>query len=303
MRSPAPAESMIEVAKVSNDEILDHMHRLHLVLADEVKRVCEKHGIKYFMIAGTLLGAVRHQGFIPWDDDMDFGMLRPDFERFLQVCEAEIDPKKFYLQTDRNDKYYTFNFAKLRLNGTKVYEAFSSEVNIHQGIYIDIFPMDAVPDHPIKTAVQYRSFWLVRTLLWIKCGYGEQAHKTRLLYKAARQLTKPLSIDFLKKLKHRIITCCMGEKTRRIVTSDGTYGLKQETLDAKWTENIRDYPFEDRVYPGIADYDEYLSYLYGDYRKLPPKEQQNHHLRLEVDFGVYGESPCEMQPEQSENRR
>ena len=109
---------------MDNNETLQKMHRLHLVLADEVKRICEKHSIEYFMLAGTLLGAIRHKGFIPWDDDMDFGMTRNNFEKFLLVAEKELDAKKFYLQTDRKDRFYTFNFAKLRLNGTKVIEEF-----------------------------------------------------------------------------------------------------------------------------------------------------------------------------------
>lgn len=75
----------------------------------------------------------------------------------------------------------------------------------------------------------------------------------------------------------KTITCCVSEKTSRGVTSDGTYGLKKETLKSVWVTNLAQYTFEDREYPGIADFDEYLSYLYGDYMKLPPKEKQNHH--------------------------
>lgn len=272
---------------MDNTEILNHMHKLHLVLADELKRICEKNDIKYFMLAGTLLGAVRHRGFIPWDDDMDFGMLRPDFERFLDVCSTELNAEKFYLQTDRNDEFYTFIFAKLRLKGTKVLEQFSSGVNTNQGIYIDVLPLDSVSDSRWKSMYQYKSFWFFRNLLWVKCGYGEATRKKQLSYKLAKILSTPFSITFLKKMKMKTITCCMSEKTSRVVTSDGTYGLKKETLKSKWVTNLAQYTFEDREYPGIADYDEYLSYLYGDYMKLPPKEKQNHHDRIEVDFGKY----------------
>lgn len=272
---------------MGNDEILNHMHQLHLLLADELKRICEKHGIRYFMIAGTLLGAVRHKGFIPWDDDMDFGMLRPDFEKFLQVSKKELDMDRFYLQTDRNDLYYTFNFAKLRLNGTKVFEEFSSKVSTNQGIYIDIFPIDAVDDRALKAAIQYKSFWIFRNLLWVKCGYGEEERKRKLNYKIAKLCAAPFSIEFLKKMKHKTITSCKSGETRKVVTSDGTYGLGKETLDAKWVNELSDYIFEDRTYPGIADYDGYLSYFYKDYMKLPPKDKRNHHGRLEVDFGKY----------------
>lgn len=275
------------VAEVNNDEVLERMHRLHLILADEVKRICEKNDIKYFMIAGTLLGAVRHKGFIPWDDDMDFGMLRPDFERFLKVCDEELNSKTFFLQTDRNDKYYTFNFAKLRLNGTRVIEDFSCNISVNQGIYIDIFPIDAVSDNRIEKAIQYKSFWLYRNLLWIKCGYGSDSRKKELSYRIANTVSKLFSIEFLKRKKMKCITKYMDKKTQYVVTSDGNYGLKKETLKADWVLHTKDYSFEDRVYPGIEDYDQYLSYFYGDYMKLPPKEKRNHHGRLKVDFGKY----------------
>lgn len=272
---------------MENDETLRKMHRLHLILADELKRICEKHKIRYFMIAGTLLGAVRHKGFIPWDDDMDFGMIRPDFERFLKVCENELDDKKFYLQTDKSEKYYAFNFAKLRLKGTKVMEKFSASVPVCSGIYIDIFPIDAVFDHKMKAEVQYASFWIVRNLLWVKCGYGSQERKKEFTYRIARFAAALLPVDFLKKMKHKAITMCCGKYSKRVVTSDGNYGLKKETLESKWVTKIEFYDFEDRRYPGISDYDAYLTYFYGDYMKLPPANSRNHHDRLEVDFGIY----------------
>ncbi|MGN0334344.1 MAG: phosphorylcholine transferase LicD [Lachnospiraceae bacterium] len=272
---------------MNNDDILVKMHSLHLVLAEELKRICEKHHIRYFMIAGTLLGAVRHKGFIPWDDDMDFGMLREDYDRFVKICGEELDKEVFYLQTSDTDRYYTFNFVKLRLKGTRVLEEFSSKTNTDQGIYIDIFPIDHVSDNPLMAAVQYKSFWFFRNLLWVKCGYGEEERKKQLSYKVARFLSGFFTISFLKKMKYRTITCCMGRRTKKVVTSDGTYGLKKETLSAEWVENLATYEFEHCQYPGIADYDAYLSYFYGDYMKLPPESKRDHHKRLMVDFGDY----------------
>ena len=268
-------------------QILTHMHSLHLILADEGKRICEKHNIKYFMIAGTLLGAIRHKGFIPWDDDMDFGMLRADFEKFLKVCKTEIDENKFYLQTDEKDKYYTFNFAKLRLCGTQVLESFSSNVQTNQGIYIDIFPIDNVADNKLSASWQYKRFWFYRSLLWVKCGYGSADTKKKFSYKIARFVSKFFSIKYLKKRKLKIITKYKNRRTRRVVTSDGTYGLQKETLQREWLDTLKEFDFEDRKYPGIADYDTYLTYFYGDYMQLPPEDKRNHHGRLEVDFGEY----------------
>ena len=272
---------------MDNDEILIKMHKLHLLLADELKRICEKNDISYFMVGGTMLGAVRHKGFIPWDDDMDFGMTRDDFERFLVVAEKELDNKIFYLQTDRKEFNYPFTFAKLRLQGTKIIESFSEEVNVHNGIYIDIFPVDNVEDNKIKAFFQYKFFWFYRNLLWVKCGYGSKERKKTIGYQTAKLLSSFFSIEHLKHQKHKMITCCKNNESKSVVMSDSPYGLKIDTLLRKWIRSLTLYHFEGRVYPGIAAYDEYLKHYYKDYMQLPPLEKRNHHGRLDVDFGQY----------------
>ena len=274
---------------MDENQILQKMHALQLMLADELKRICEKHEITYFMIAGTLLGAVRHKGFIPWDDDMDFGMRRDDFEKFLSVAESELDNSIFYLQTDRVDKYYTFSFAKLRLRNTSVIESFSSLVKTDQGIYIDIFPIDNVSDNNIIAWIDYKIFWVFRNVLWIKCGYGSQERRRKISYKVVHAVSKLFSIDFLKNIKFTTITKHRGTDTRCVVTTDGAYGLKKETIKSDLVKQLCDYPFEDRIFPGIKDYGSYLTQYYGDYMKLPPLDKRNHHNRIKVDFGPYSE--------------
>lgn len=263
------------------------LHSLHLVLANEVRRICEKHNIKYFMIAGTLLGAIRHQGFIPWDDDMDIGMLRIDYEKFINACEKELDRNKFYLQNDKMDRNYTYNFAKLRLNGTEIIEEFSLDVETHQGIYIDIFPFDNVPDNRVKRFIQYKEFWFLKNLLWIKCGYGDKYIKKQLSFKIAKCLVKLFSIEFLKLKKYNVITRYENEKTTFVVAGEGAYGLKKETIQRNWIEILTEYNFETEKYFGISDYNGYLSYFYGDYMTLPPKDKRNHHQRIRINYGDY----------------
>ena len=272
---------------MTNEEILNKMHPLHLMLADEFMRICNSHNLKTFMIAGTLLGAIRHKGFIPWDDDMDFGMPRDDYEHFLMVAPTEINRDYFELKYDRNEKFYAGNYAKLMLKGTSLVEDSSKEVNIHQGIFIDIFPVDAISDNKVQAFIQLKSFWVYRNLLWVKCGYGDYKRKKQLSYRATKCLAAFFSINRLKSLKHNAISKYSGQKTEKVVVSDGTYGLSKETLKSKWVSEITSYPFEDRFYPGISDYDSYLTYFYGDYMELPPENRRNHHGRINVDFGPY----------------
>jgi lipopolysaccharide cholinephosphotransferase len=184
-----------------------------------------------------------------------------------------------------NDKYYAFNFAKLRLNGTYVEESFSSGVSANQGIYIDIFPLDYVYDSRIRKFFQFKIFWIARNLLWVKCGYGEKCRKKTFSYKIAKFLSLFFSIDLLKKIKYRVISSCKDGEF--VVTSDGTYGLKKETLKKSWISNLSKYKFENREYFGIESYDEYLTYMYKDYMQIPPVSKQNHHDRSKVDFGKY----------------
>ncbi len=149
---------------------LNKVHKVHLEIVSEVKRICKKNGIKYSMIAGTLLGAVRHHGFIPWDDDLDIGMLRRDYERFLQVARKELC-RQYFLQTWETDKNFVLPFAKIRKNGTKLVEKNSADVKMHQGIYIDIFPFDNLPRKAFEQKKQNWITWLLKRILLAKKCY------------------------------------------------------------------------------------------------------------------------------------
>lgn len=276
---------------MNSDYEINKIHELDLIISEELKRICEKHNIKYFMIAGTLLGAVRHKGFIPWDDDMDFGMLRSDFDNFISVCEYELDKKKFYLETMENSESYPYNFAKIRLKNTKIIEEFSKDsLTEEKGIFIDIFPIDFVSNRKLKRIFQYKLFWIARNLLLIKLNYASKHKKRKISYKLARLLLFFVPVDFLKFIKRISIEIANNEEVatiKKVVTSDGAYGLEKETLEKEWVDGIDYYPFEGTFYPGISKYDEYLSYFYGDYTKLPPKNKRNQHKRMNVDFGPY----------------
>lgn len=270
-------------------EELKKVHQLELLLASEVLRICKKYDLKVVMLAGTFLGAIRHNGFIPWDDDMDFGMPRKDFEKFKTLCKSELDTEKFFLQTDQTDKNYPFNFLKLRLNNTRVSEEFSLDANVHSGIYIDIFPIDDISPNAIIRFVQLKGFWFFRNLLWIKCGYGDIDRKQRLSFKFVKLISSIFSISFLKKMKHRCILMGQNSNADFVVVSDGSYGLKKETFPKEWLREVEIYPFDNMKIWGIRNYKAYLEHMYGDYMQIPPEDQRNHHKRIDVDFGPYAE--------------
>lgn len=128
-----------------DNETLRKLQLVELEIANEIKRVCVENNIKYFLESGTLLGAVRHGGFIPWDDDMDIGMMRDEYEKFLKIAPEKLS-SEFILQTWKNEKDYSLTFAKVRKLDTIFLEYEFKDSSMHNGIWVDIFPYDSVPE-------------------------------------------------------------------------------------------------------------------------------------------------------------
>lgn len=269
---------------------MDKIHSLELKIALEIRRICEKHNIAYFLIAGTLLGAVRHGGFIPWDDDMDIGMLRKDYERFLEVCVEELG-EEFLLQTWDTDPDYPFSFGKIRLKGTHIVEGFSENSDPEKnGLFVDIFPFDSVPDDPKQQKKQARFYFLCKRILWIKKGMGvnmkKGSLKQRIKYYGFSLICCLIPYNVVKKHYQRIQTKYNDLQTQKVVT-DGSYSYDKESLERKWVTNLDTVTFENEQFLSFREKYVYLTYFYGDYMKLPPKEKRNRHQMLNVDFGPY----------------
>lgn len=271
------------------NEQLDKIHSLELKIALEIKRICEKNNIRYFMTAGTLLGAVRHGGFIPWDDDMDIGMLREDYERFIKACETDLG-SEFFLQTWDTDPDYPFSFGKVRLNGTHFIEGFSEKGGMHNGIFVDIFPFDNVPDDFKEQKKQGRRYFICKRLLWMKKGMGtnmkESSLKQAVKYYTFWVFAHLFRYESIKNYFKMVQTKYNGQDTIKVVT-DGSYNYSKESLERKWVENLEPVKFETEEFLSYKDRIEYLTYFYGDYMKLPPEEKRNRHLLRNVDFGLY----------------
>ena len=141
---------MIQIDK----NTLRQIQKVQLEMLVEVDRICRLCGIKYNIIAGTLLGAVRHGGYIPWDDDADVALLRPEYEKFRQAVKYELDTSRFYFQDNRRTKGYRWGYGKLRRKNTLFLREYQEHMPYKQGIFIDIFPLDGVPDDYLLRSIK-----------------------------------------------------------------------------------------------------------------------------------------------------
>ena len=154
----------------------------------EFNRVCEKHNIKYILFSGTAIGAIRHKGFIPWDDDLDVAMLRTEYERFLEVAPKELN-SEYYLQAEFSE-HWPLYFSKLRKNNTTCLEKYHpKDKKIHQGIYIDIFPIDNASNNKFLRKVQFLSSKVVLAKAFYRRGYDTDSVVKKIFIAMCRFLS------------------------------------------------------------------------------------------------------------------
>ncbi|MEV8133477.1 LicD family protein [Pseudarthrobacter oxydans] len=267
---------------------LDTLHQKQLGILKEIQRICEANDIDYFAIAGTLLGAVRHDGFIPWDDDIDLGMMRSDYCKFVESAKQQLHPN-FFLQTCETDPGFGLPMAKIRLNDTKLIEGASVNVNCHQGIFVDIFPFDEKPDAPMRRWFHAMSSYVLKRALLARTGYAVGAQKNMILRLAFSALIAVLSLiptESLVQLFERQMKQFNGSDNTECVTVAGSYGYRRESFQRSWADDLVDFEFEGLKIRGFRDADTYLSKLYGDYLQLPAENErgQRHDIRA-IDFG------------------
>lgn len=270
-------------------ETLYIVQRYMLEIAKEIKRVCNENGIHYFLDSGSLLGAVRHLGFIPWDDDMDIGMLRDDYEKFLKIAPKKLN-EHFLLQTWENDIGYGLPFAKVQLKNTTYLENNAESVDCYHGIYVDIFPYDNFPDIPDKQ--QGEKLNLYKMLMKAKCKYKPwKQYENINIKKFIGYIPLRIVAVFINKKdlirRYNMIAEKYNNQHTKYMFSQGIEQYGDWIIPSEVLKNMTSYNFENIQFSGPVDYKTYLTQAYGNYMELPPKEQrENRHGIKKLDYSA-----------------
>jgi len=254
-----------------------------LEIVRNVLEICEKHDLQIYMIGGTFLGAVRHRGFIPWDDDVDLGFSRKDYETFLQVAPEELKDGYYlrHYETDPTMPYYPAQVVDPSFEILDV----SAKIPKMRSAWIDLFPLDGMPDGAVSYFFhKYRLLYLRMMLKFsqfdqvVAVNLKNRPLHEKILVAVGKHLHLEGKLDTLKRM--RLIDRCLKkfpfENCRRVVNFMGAYKFR-EVFDRSVYEDSVEYPFEDITLPAPRDYDLVNRQLYGDYVTPPPAEEQNKH--------------------------
>ncbi len=278
------------MAELSID--IKHYQKCCLIIADEIHRICKKHGINYSIDGGTMLGAVRHKGFIPWDDDMDISMIREEYERFLNLCEYELSDN-FRVLNWNTDKDFPFGYTKITLKGTHIDEAFTRDNPKFSEIFVDVFPFDKIPLDRNERVMLCKKAMFIKRILWMKKGYGkcirDESFSQRIKYNISKVLFSLVSYD---KEKEKYINLLkkyneLEYKECYLGNIDFPETFLNDCSKELYFDKTRYFDFEDRKYLGFCEYEKYLSVKYGDYMTMPPESDRINHEIKKVDFGIY----------------
>lgn len=252
------------------------------MIAKDVNDLCLRNGIKYFLLGGSAIGAVRHKGFIPWDDDLDIVMDAENYDRFIKVCREQLNTEKYYLQEGLVD--WPMPFTKIKLRGTTFDEpGISTCEKTERGIFLDVFKVENAPSSEIGRMWQYLCAKYLLCYCLLERGWAEVTGAKKLMMMAAY----PLKIGFLHKFFLGQVLRWNKKNCGYRIFWAGRYRYSK----AFYTKDIFDeaiyVPFEDTLLPVPEKYDKWLTQIFGDYMTPPPaKEQVGLHLQG-VDFGKY----------------
>lgn len=262
----------------------NYKRKLQLKILDIVKdidKLCRENNIEYYILYGSALGAIRHKGFIPWDDDFDIGMTYDNYKKFLNVCEKKLDKNKYYVQTYEKEKNYYLSFAKIRDITTTLIEESNKNIDIIRSVYVDVFPLVGVPNNKFKENILKinRSFMI---------SANSNIINNKLLSGIFKAILKIFGREkILNYTTKRCFKYKVSESDYLVSITDGD-GYTQNKLKKEVFGKPKYVPFEDTMLPVPEDADTYLKNIYGDYMKIPSKKQikAREHTPYFLDFNL-----------------
>lgn len=276
---------------MNDEEALARLKVVELSILEAISELCEENGITWWLDGGTCLGALRHRGFIPWDDDIDIGMLRPDYDRFCELAQEKL-PQGFSFHTSRNTAGYSPMFAKVYKDGTRFENQESRESGSAMGIFVDVFPYDLLYEDPKLSARQIRLAYNAQRRSYLFhsksivvphkgiLGVIERAG-CRVLHVAEKSLARNIGA-YQDQFDRAIPNPIAGEVSNRCLT------LAWPNMEPVPVDEILPTSlalFEGKQYPVPRLTEKYLTTMYGDWKVIPAPEDRHTHLPLLIDFG------------------
>ena len=242
-----------------------------------VVEICEKNELKYYLIGGTLLGAIRHEGFIPWDDDLDICMPRKDFNRFIQIAADEL-PDYYELLWNTTEKRYWLPFAKVANKNTLFEEESNHQANRLYGIFVDIFPLDSSRGYSKILQVRSNIVRKLKVAMFQKAG----ARKCN----GVKKIVKLVPWHVIHSILESIMVGSKKDQNGKNYSSFcSQYSIKKQTMPKEWYGEGVSVQFEDRKYCAPQNYTSVLESIFSEnYMELPPLEKRRTHYPMKVIF-------------------
>lgn len=253
---------------------------IELEMLEKVDEICKENNITYSLAGGSLLGAIRHKGYIPWDDDIDIIMPRKDYEKFLKIAQKQFE-FPFFVQYYKTENYYPRGHAQIRNSNTTAIIQGDKYNNFNKGIFIDIFPLDNIPDNESERKKFIKKLLKLKKKLGLFYGIESNSKIKYYVKKIVRKI-KYTFIDYNKEIEKFEK---MLKKYNNIETKQcGALGFRPDEFkyETQWFKNTTEVPFEDIKVKIISNYDKALKRQYNDYMKIP--ENKNGTVHGEIIF-------------------